>query len=180
MRLRIVSGSLGGRLLRCPEKQLSFRPTLERARKSLADMLRSRVAGSVVADLCAGSGAFGFEMLSNGADKVDFVENNDRCAALLREHAGTFGVGERCRVIVRDVAEFVRAGAERYNVIFFDPPYDAPGMPLLVPLMQRLLMPGGIVLYQRRRQTAAGENKAVPFETRAFGDTVIECHRGPE
>lgn len=179
MRLRIISGSLGGRILQCPEKQLQFRPTSERTRKAVADMLQPRIAGNVSADLCAGSGSFGFEMLSRGAARVDFVENSSRCAELLREHAEKFGVAGQCRIVKQDVAEFVRGEGARYDIIFFDPPYDAPGMQPLVPLMLQMLQPEGILLYQRRRQARSEENTAGLIETRTFGDTIVECYRKP-
>jgi 16S rRNA (guanine966-N2)-methyltransferase len=177
MKLRIVSGSLRGRLLQCPEKQLPFRPTLERTRRSIADMLQPRISGSMAADLCAGSGSFGFEMLSRGAGKVDFVENDRRCAALLREHAGKFGVSGQCRIVVQDVADFVRSRNGPYDIIFFDPPYDAMGIESLVSSMVRMLSPEGILLYQRRRRSRTAESDVQPFETRTFGDTIVECYR---
>jgi len=179
MRLRIIAGSLKGRILQCPEKQLQFRPTLELTRKALADMLQPRVGGSVTADLCAGSGSFGFEMLSRGAAGVDFVENNSRCVALLREHAEKFGVAGQCHIFMRDIAGFVNAGISRYDIIFFDPPYGAEGMQPLVPLMLPMLMPEGILLYQRRRQSRSTESAARPSETRTFGDTIVECYSSP-
>lgn len=179
MKLRIISGSLKGRILHFPEKNLQFRPTLERTRKSIADMVLPRIAGSLTADLCAGSGSFGFEMLSRGAARVDFIENDGRCAALIREHAEKFGVTGQCRIVLKDVDGFVRAGRERYNIIFFDPPYATPGMQPLVPLMLHMLLPEGIFLYQRRRQTRTLEITARPFDTRTFGDTIVECYRKP-
>ncbi|MBN2188552.1 MAG: RsmD family RNA methyltransferase, partial [Chitinispirillaceae bacterium] len=83
MRLRIIAGVLRGRILQCPGRQLAFRPTLERTRTAMADMLQPRIGGSITADLCAGSGAFGFEMLSRGAARVDFIENDRRAAELI-------------------------------------------------------------------------------------------------
>ena len=179
MRLRIIAGSLKGRILQCPDTQLQFRPTLERTRQALADMLKPRVNGSMTADLCAGSGSFGFEMLSRGAAGVDFVENNSRCAALLKEHAEKFGVAGQCHIIIRDITGFVNAGIGRYDIIFFDPPYGADGMQPLVSLMLPMLMPEGILLYQRRRQSRATESTRGPFETKTFGDTIVECYRRP-
>jgi 16S rRNA (guanine(966)-N(2))-methyltransferase RsmD len=177
MRLRIISGLLRGRILQSPDKQLLFRPTLERTRKSIADMLQPRISGSATADLCAGSGSFGFEMLSRGAASVEFVENDRRCATLLRDHAEKFGVAGQCRIAVQDVAVFARSSTRQYDIIFFDPPYEAEGMAALVPLLRGLLLPGGIVLFQRRRNSGSQESEK-PFETRTFGDTVVECY-GP-
>jgi 16S rRNA (guanine966-N2)-methyltransferase len=180
MRLRIIAGSLRGRILQCPERQLHFRPTLERTRKAVADMLQYRIGGSVTADLCAGSGSFGFEMVSRGAASVDFIENDRRCASLLREHAEKFGVTRRCRIVLKDVADFVREGAGRYDIVFFDPPYAADGMQALVPHMQKMLSPAGTLLYQRRRHAPDSEASVRPVESRTFGDTIVECYGPPD
>jgi 16S rRNA (guanine966-N2)-methyltransferase len=180
MRLRIIAGSLRGRILQYPERQLNFRPTLERTRTAMADMLQPRIGGSVMADLCAGSGSFGFEMLSRGAARVDFVENDRRCAQLIKEHADTFGVAGQCRIMTQDAYDFVCAGVGRYDIIFFDPPYEAVQMQTLAPLILPMLSPDGVLLYQRRRQLRTGESVPRPFETRTFGDTIVECYRPPE
>jgi 16S rRNA (guanine966-N2)-methyltransferase len=181
MKLRIVSGSLRGRIVQCPERRLVFRPTLERTRQAVADMLQTRIDGSVAADLCAGSGAFGFEMISRGAARVDFVENDRRCAALLGKHAEKFGVFGQCRIVVRDVADFVRSSGQRYDIIFFDPPYEGDGMRALIPSILSLLSGGGILLFQRRRRLRTAGNDVqsweVPFKTMAFGGTIVECYR---
>jgi 16S rRNA (guanine966-N2)-methyltransferase len=179
MRLRIISGSLRGRILQYPERQLNFRPTLERTRKAVADMLQPRIGGSVTADICAGSGSFGFEMLSRGAARVDFVENDRRCADVIKKHAEKFGVSGQCRIITQDAYDFVCAGIERYDIVFFDPPYEAERMRSLAPLILPLLSPEGILLYQRRRPRT-GEGTPGPFETRTFGDTIVECYRPPD
>jgi 16S rRNA (guanine966-N2)-methyltransferase len=176
MRLRIVAGSLRGRIVQYQDRRPDFRPTLERTRRAIADMLGPLIGGSVTADLCAGSGAFGFEMLSRGAASVDFVENDHRYAALIRQHAEKFGVAAECRVIMQDAHGFVRSCAARYDIVFFDPPYGAEGMRSLVPLILPLLSPEGLLLYQRRRRTGIGESAPCPFDTRTFGDTVVECY----
>ncbi|MBN2187956.1 MAG: RsmD family RNA methyltransferase, partial [Chitinispirillaceae bacterium] len=82
----------------------------------------------------------------------------------------------RCRIIRQDARDFVRAGSGRYDIVFFDPPYESENMRSLVPLIMPLLTPEGILLYQRRRPRAE-ESVPCPFETRTFGDTVVECYR---
>jgi 16S rRNA (guanine966-N2)-methyltransferase len=135
-----------------------------------------RINASRCADLCAGSGAFGFELISRGAGRVDFVENDRRYAAMIRDNAAKFGVLEKCRVVEQDVASFAGSAQERYDIVFFDPPYDADGMAALVPTMRKLLSPDGILLYQRRKMKAAPHNPEQPFETKTFGDTIVELY----
>ena len=184
MKLRIVSGSLRGRTINFPDAKVPFRPTLERTRQSIADMLQPVIAGSVAADLCAGSGSFGFELISRGASSVDFVENDRAGANLIRRHAEKFGVAGQCRVLVSDVAEFANSCTRQYDIIFFDPPYDREGMVDLVSTLMRRLSPGGRLLYQRRRRTlnkgGSDADRRAPDEIKTFGDTAVECYRCPE
>ena len=179
MNLRIIAGTLKGRVIRIPEKQVSFRPTLERARQSVADLLMPVLPGCRGADICAGSGAFGFEMISRGAATVDFVDNDRSRAAAIRDTAATFGIPGQCRVIVQGAAAFAASEPGPYDIIFFDPPYDDTGMADLVPALIRRLSPGGILLFQRRRQRAAGPEREspAPDEVKIYGDTAVEIHR---
>jgi 16S rRNA (guanine966-N2)-methyltransferase len=180
MKLRIVSGTLRGRVIRCGEKNPAFRPTLERTRQSIADMLSPDLPGSRAADLCAGSGVFGFEMLSRGAAAVDFIEQDRALISLIREHAARFGVLDRCRFIVQDAAQFIQSCDGRYDIIFFDPPYDDRAMPALVPALGRLLTPRGVLLFQRRRKSGDiidGIDTPAADEIKTFGETAVECYR---
>jgi 16S rRNA (guanine966-N2)-methyltransferase len=180
MKLRIISGSLKGRTITGPDTDLSFRPTLERTRQSIADMISQRCYGAVAADICAGSGAFGFEMLSRGALSVDFVENNRARVDLIRVHAEKFGVLQQCRVFKKNAVDFFHASDDQYEIVFFDPPYDDAVPEGLVKNMTRRLKPGGVLLYQRRRLQrnavdARPENER-PDEIKTFGDTIVEIY----
>jgi 16S rRNA (guanine966-N2)-methyltransferase len=181
MVLRIVAGFLKGRVIRIPDKGVLIRPTLERTRISIAAMIEPRLGGAVCADLCAGSGAFGFEMLSRGAASVDFVEKDPACTKVIRVHACTFGVLDRCRIVERDVTKIIASGAGPYGVIFFDPPYDNGILQGLVGPLLGLLDKNGILLYQRRKRSGkhhdTPEDGPQPFDTRRYGDTVVESYR---
>jgi 16S rRNA (guanine966-N2)-methyltransferase len=181
MNLRITAGFLKGRVIRLPDTMQSCRPTLERTRISIADMIQPRITGAVCADLCAGSGAFGFEMISRGAARVDFVEKEEWYADGIRRHAALFGVGERCRVYGQEVQRFLAAANGPYRVLFYDPPYDDPALKGMVGLLLRLLDAGGILLYQRRRERNRVKTGLVkgpePFDVRHYGDTTVESFR---
>lgn len=183
MKLRIISGLLKGRTIYGPDKDLSFRPTLERTRQSIADIITSRCEGALAADLCAGSGAFGFEMISRGAQRVDFVENDRKRAALIREHAEKFEVLPQCRVAVKDIIVFLRSSKEKYDIVFFDPPYDASHLNGLVPELMKQVAPGGVLLYQRRKlsgkESRGSPENQLPAEIKTFGDTIVEIYKSP-
>ncbi len=181
MKLRIISGELKGRFLSVPGSS-SFRPTLERTRESVAEILKTVLPGAVAADICAGSGAFGFEMISRGALKVDFIEQDRTRASLIRRNAEALGVEDRVRVITSDARTFVRESRERYDVVFYDPPYDDGNLQELLPSLMNLLRENGILVYERKR----GQREKTPpspgdkpklYDARLYGESAVEFYR---
>ena len=122
--VRIVAGRLKGRRLRVPAGN-ALRPTSERAREALFNILGQDLSGCDVLDLYAGTGALGFEALSRGARRVVFVEAEPKTAVSLRRSAEELGVDSMARVIVgrvEDVLDRRRLGGP-FHVIVADPPY---------------------------------------------------------
>ena len=124
--MRIVAGTLRSRQLKSL-KGLSLRPTSDRLRETLFNILGARVEGSRFLDLFAGSGAIGIEALSRGAVSVVFVENHSAAVRLIRANLATLRIESGARVIAAQVAAAIRT-LERlpdtaFDFIFLDPPY---------------------------------------------------------
>lgn len=179
MRLRIISGTLKGRFIQIPEHCTQFRPTLERTRQSVAEIIKSYLPNAIVADLCAGSGAFGFEMISRGANRVDFVEKDRKRADILIKNYKLLGVEDRCRCIVDDVRSFVKKNKEKYDVVYYDPPYNDFNLQLLIPDLLNMVSEIGILVYERqaKQNPSTPDKSIVPFDVRIFGDTIVEFYR---
>ena len=163
---------------------IEFRPTQERVRESVAEILKRRLRGAVAADVCAGSGAFGFEMLSRYAARVDFVEVGKRAALMIGENAKALGVEGRVRVVREDVRKFAD-GNGVYDIIFYDPPYGDTELSALVPKLFGLVRPGGLLVYERRRlptekRVADTAGKAGLADVRLYSDTAVEIYGGGE
>lgn len=124
--MRVIAGEWRGRRLVAPGGAAT-RPTADRVRETLFSMLVSRL-GSFddlrVADLFAGSGAFGFEALSRGAAHVTFVEQDQRALAAIRANADALGAADRVRILGGSALALPRS--EPFDLILADPPY-APG-----------------------------------------------------
>ena len=185
MKLRIVSGNLKGRFLIIPDRDSGFRPTRERVREAVADILSPRLRDASVADVCAGSGAFGFEMLSRGARHCVFVENDRYRVKLLREHADRFGVGDRCRCNQADIRLFIEECTDRFDLIYFDPPYDDPTFIPLLSALLTLLTENGILVHEHRNRRGCVETSGLdptlsPYDLRFYGETAIRFYRQPE
>jgi 16S rRNA (guanine966-N2)-methyltransferase len=180
-KLRVVSGDLKGRYVTIAE-DAGFRPTQERVRESAAEIVKRKILGASAADLCAGSGAFGFEMVSRGAAAVDFVEIDGRTADKIVDNAVNLGVKDRVRVIRDDVRRFADTAVSRYDMIFYDPPYDAAELRELIPKLLGLLRENGLLIYERRRchsekKSADISGKMNIVDARVYSDTVIEIYK---
>lgn len=179
MRLRIIAGTLRGRFLNIPDRDAEFRPTLERTRQSVLDIIKFRLPGAIAADICAGSGAFGFEMISRGALRVDFIEKDRRRADLINKNSGILSVTDQCRCIVEDVRAFLRKHKECYQVVFYDPPYADKDLAFLVPDLLNVLAADGILVYERSSKQSYLQDLSVCdycYDIREFGDTVVEFY----
>jgi 16S rRNA (guanine966-N2)-methyltransferase len=180
MKLRIIAGELRHRFIQVPDT-IRFRPTLERVRQSVAESVKPLILGARIVDLCAGSGAFGFEMLSRGAQCVYFVEQNRILSGCIDKHAHLFKVEQRCRIRCGDMRRFLTGSEETFDIIFYDPPYDDPGFAEVLPACVRLLAEGGIMLFQREKESpsaAQGIDTALfSVETRTYGRTMVDFIR---
>jgi len=141
--VRIIGGAWRSRIIRFPPKK-QLRPTPDRVRETVFNWLGQDLTGRSCLDLFAGSGALGFEAASRGARRVVMVEGDRACCTALaasRSALAAASVELKCA----DALEFLRSGAERYDVIFIDPPFRAGYWPRLAPLLPRCMAPGALV-----------------------------------
>ncbi len=125
--MRIVAGRFRGRALASPSDS-SIRPTSDRVRESIFDMLASRLGADLgdarVLDLFAGTGALGLEALSRGASFAVFVDSGIAARALIRDHIENFGLGGTAKLLKRDATALGPIERFRpFDLIFLDPPY---------------------------------------------------------
>ena len=155
--MRVIAGSAKGRRLEMPPTA-GVRPTSDRARETLFNVLGADVAEARVLDAFAGSGAVGIEALSRGARAVTFVERSRRVAAVLRDNVDACGFTLRASVLVADWhAALRRLGKDvaAFDLAFFDPPYDwnEAGRCLEALEEYNLLAGGGSVILEHGKHT---------------------------
>lgn len=176
--MRIVAGSLKGRRLRSP-RWAGLRPTSERLRETLFDVLGDRVQAAAVLDACAGTGALGFEAISRGARSVAFVEKDRRAVALIADHAARFGVADRCRIVRRPLPQAAgdRRLPDRFDVILIDPPYDDPGIGAILSAVTVRLAEGGVLALERARRSNRSTAPGLRTVRRiAAGDSALDFY----
>jgi 16S rRNA (guanine966-N2)-methyltransferase len=178
--VRIVGGRLKGRLLQAPGSR-AIRPTSERLRESIFDILIHRHAGVVegarVVDIFAGSGALGIEALSRGAKFALFVDNGSEARALLRANVEAFALGGVTRIWRADATLLGKAPAgPPFTLAFLDPPYDqGRADPALAGLIDGgWLAPDALVVVE---ESAQAEVRAPPalrvVDERVYGETKV-------
>jgi 16S rRNA (guanine966-N2)-methyltransferase len=158
--MRVIAGTYRSRILKSL-KGLSLRPTSDRLRETLFNVLGSDVAGSKFLDLFAGTGAIGIEALSRGAAEAVFVENHAPAAALIRRNLESLGIRTGATVLAADSLRGLETLAPRknaktpgYDFVFLDPPYAAAkeyARVLEFLGSADLVAPGGVVIAEHRR-----------------------------
>jgi len=183
--MRIIAGSLRRRTIEAPAG-LATRPTSDRLRETLFNVLAHRMKDATFLDLYAGSGAVGIEALSRGAAQVTFVERVPTAMKVMRGNLEKLGVREGFRIEASNVAAYLRrAGVERgFDVVFLDPPYDAAdeygmALGLLGGAAMVLLAEGAVVIAEHRRKETLNEEYGSLQRTRLLlqGDAALSFYR---
>jgi 16S rRNA (guanine966-N2)-methyltransferase len=156
--MRIIGGWLGSRTLQAPPG-LATRPTSDRLRETLFNVLAPRIEGAAFLDLYAGSGAVGIEALSRGAERVVFVEQAAPAVKVLRANLARLDIKDGFEIHAGAVSAFLRRGATGagFDAVFLDPPYDAEAeyaavLELLGGAALGFLRPGAVVVAEHRRK----------------------------
>lgn len=178
--MRVIGGRDRGRRLRAP-RGLATRPTADRVRVSLFDILGPGVGGARVLDLFAGSGAVGIEALSRGAARVVFVERDPAALRALRANLAALGASRgQARVVAGDAtALLAQIGAQEgpFDLIFLDPPYRTAlaGRALAALTLAGVCRDGTEIVVQHSTRTAlpAVEGLVPHRRARRFGDTAL-------
>ena len=147
--MRIIAGEFGSRRIQTPTGT-STRPTLDKTRESLFNILSGRLAGARVLDLFAGSGALGLEALSRGAAHADFCDNSRQAAMAIAQNISSLQLEPRTRLLRMDwslALQTLAGESNRYDLIFLDPPYQTDYAPILWRVADyRLLSTNGLVI----------------------------------
>jgi len=181
--MRIIAGSLKNRRIIVP-RAAGIRPTSNKLREAVFNVLQNEIVGAKFLDLFAGSGAMGLEALSRGADSAVFVDRSGRFVSCLKKNVSAMEVGERSSIILRDALEALEkfaAERRRFDIIYSDPPYSKEDLNrevLSIVGRKCLLRQGGFLLLEGRREI--GELEACDlllFKKLCFGETSLCIYR---
>lgn len=182
--MRIIGGWLGSRRLQAPPG-LATRPSSDRLRETLFNVLAPRIEGAAFLDLYAGSGAVGIEALSRGAARVVVVERAAPALKILRANLAQLGIEKDIQVYAGAVSAYLRRGdaGVGFDVVFLDPPYDAETeyaatLGLLGGTGAGLLNAGGVVIAEHRRKEKLDDRYGTLSRTRLLqqGDAALSFY----
>lgn len=122
--MRVISGSARGKKLLCVENN-DIRPTLDRVKESVFNMIAFDIPDSCVLDLFSGSGALGIEALSRGASHCTFVDNSKASLDVTKKNLDATHFIESSSLILCDSIEFINKTDKKFDIIFIDPPYES-------------------------------------------------------
>lgn len=178
IRMRIISGERRG------HKLIEFlgddvRPTTDRVKESIFNIIQNFIPMSLTLDLFAGSGALSFEALSRGAKEAVCVDIDDRSIDIIKRNAEDLKYSERCRIIKCSAFEYLLKASEKFDVIFLDPPYNK-GLiePVLNEIVKRnVLSDDGIIVLESDNTDFHGEIEGLfIYRQRKYGRTYITVY----
>jgi 16S rRNA (guanine(966)-N(2))-methyltransferase RsmD len=166
-------------------KGKGIRPTADRVRETLFNILGQWMDGLKVLDLYAGTGALALEAISRGAERAVLVDQDREAVQLCRDNAGGLGFADRVEILNQPVAraaEQLNRASRSFDLVFADPPYAALVVPQILELVTKngLLAEGGTLVIEHDKREEAPETfeSLARLDQRRFGDTLVSIYRG--
>jgi len=179
--VRVIAGKYGSRRI-ASGRGMELRPTSDRLRETLFDILQGRIEGSFFVDGYAGTGAVGIEAVSRGASDVAFLENHRASVVLIRKNLASLQISDGVEVIPGDVSKGLASLGARgvpADILFFDPPYDdREEYPRVLEALDESALVGRetLIIFERARKTAleSAYGRLVRTRTVVQGDAALE------
>ena len=143
--MRVITGTARGRRLITREGE-AVRPTTEKVKEAIFNIIQFRIEGRRALDLFAGSGQLGIEALSRGAREAVFVDSSSESIAVVKKNLEVTGLAPAAKVVKSDFSSFLMKSTEPFDLAFLDPPYRSGLLQQALPMTARLMNRGGTIL----------------------------------
>ena len=177
--MRITGGTGRGRTLRVPAGE-QVRPTSDKVKQALFNILGDRVPGSVFLDLFAGAGGIGIEALSRGAARAVFVDGFRESLDVVKQNIDLAGFADNAEAVLSKVEPFLKKRTGPYDIVFLDPPYKMELLPLLQLIAaSTLLKPDAVVIAEHFKKQPSPERAGglERYRESVYGDTVLAFYK---
>lgn len=173
--MRVIAGLRRGLKLRALEGT-STRPTTDRVKESVFNIIQTRLPSERVLDLFSGSGALGIEALSRGCEKCIFVEQNKGAMSVIRQNISLSHFDNLCETYLSDALKYLATEPLPFDIIFLDPPYNKGFMPPVLDKIHKggLLKKDGIIVAETEKDGEAVSHFGYKkIKEATYGSTVI-------
>jgi 16S rRNA (guanine966-N2)-methyltransferase len=174
--MRIISGKFRGTIIPSPKQEI-VKPTLDRVKENIFNILQFKIAGAKCLDLFCGSGALGIECASRGAKEITFVDNNKANIEALKKFLNKLNV-QNYNALVCDFYDALKnfyEHGEKFDIIFLDPPFESDLADIAIGkiLKFNLLNDGGIIVHERSAESVSKFAQKVA-DTRKYGTVAVD------
>lgn len=180
--MRVIAGEARGRRLETREG-MEVRPTPERVKEALFNILQFQIEGRRVLDLFAGSGQLGLEALSRGAAHAVFVDASRESVEVVKRNIRTLGMEGKSSVFQMDFSAFLLRRQEPFDIVFLDPPYRSGCLEKALPMVAAVTAPGGTIIAEHPTDEELPEEAGDFCQVRSYRYgkiylTVYRCKEG--
>lgn len=180
--MRIISGNRRGHKLTC-FKGRDVRPTTDKVKESIFNIISAYIPGAYVLDLFAGSGALAMEALSRGAEYAYCIDSDRRSVDIIKKNISDLRYESLCTVVNRTYADFLKTNTNQFDIIFLDPPYNKGFIePVLEALSERnVLSDDGIIVLESDETDFCGEKDGfLIYRQKKYGRTYVTVYTKAE
>lgn len=175
--MRIISGKYRGTVIPSPKEEI-VKPTLDRVKENIFNIIQFKVQNAVCLDLFCGSGALGLECISRGAERVFFVDNNKQNIANLKKFNEKLKI-ENSTLLTSDFYDALKSFSNnnlKFDIIFLDPPYESNLAEVSLQKIFKfgLLSPTGVVVWEHPTNSEQPKFKTKIKDTRIYGKVQID------
>jgi len=178
--MRIITGRARGKKLVTLEGK-DVRPTSDKIKESLFNILQFNIEGRVFLDLFAGSGQIGLEAISRGAEKAVFVDSSKKSIAVIEQNVQHTGFTAESKVVNADSLMYIRHTAEKFDVAYVDPPYKTGILQEVLPYVAEAMNEGGIIVCEHPVDEEVPEEigEFAKLKDYKYGKIILTSYRRP-
>lgn len=177
--MRIIAGKAGGLKLKSL-KGRDVRPTLDRVKESMFNIIAFYLADTEILDLFSGFGSLGIEALSRGAKKADFVEINKRHLKIIDENLKKSKLFNSAELYNQDVYSYLKNCRQKYDIIFMDPPYqkDMTAEAIKLIVKNKLLKEDGLIISEKSAKEKIAEFEGLSIiKNKTYGNSLLTIYK---